>query len=122
MMFTSTSRESIDKYGDPHPYRLDLGAVRPEDPRPWVSHAGRFVNYKSDMVVWPRSFDPRPEYRAPANPILVAFRANRDAGSSVEARHVLRDFYHFVIDEAPDALPEHIEHARKVLSRLAVLA
>ena len=119
-------------YWEPRP---EFDTVRPDDPKPWfyallgraregftparsaVQETGGFV------------YQPRPGYRAPQNPILVAFRekvAERGEhpywGDTYDSFMDWLDYEH---DFGPTEgsvchgyLPAHIEHARKVLTRL----
>ena len=118
------------------------------DPEPHVSQidGSRYAAVNGPMVT---VFDPRPEFiparstetrpywvephawawmgdadrealvgRPEPNPILVAFREEGDDGWESVYPYVVMD-----LDEPPfDATPEQIDHARRVLSKLAALA
>lgn len=74
-------------------------------------------------------YDPRPGYRAPQNPILAAFREQTEqqkfeggfCGHGIEAAYWLQYGEDDPEVWAPYA-PEHIKHARRVLTRLAALS
>lgn len=83
------------------------------DPQPWLCECG---GSRSDMPENPYGLighdyllAPRPEFDNKPNPILVEFRnlTNRDAAS--------------VLRQLPSFYTPHIDHARKVLQRLANL-
>ena len=135
--FTSTAREDVNRsVGWPPNFAAPVSVtdtVRPEDPEPWVSSNG----FRHEVQAWhPISgsdfYDPRPGYRAPQNPILVAFRekvAERGEhpywGDTYDSFMDWLDYEH---DFGPTEgsvchgyLPAHIEHARKVLTRLAAV-
>ena len=98
------SKTPRDLNHDPHPYRYANGdrRVAPEvDPDD------------------PTTRDPRPEYDHPQhnepNPILVRLRVERsDPAGFVKSGDLSR-----MDIDISDATPEHIDHARRVLSRLA---
>jgi len=133
MQFTSTAREDVNRnVGWPPNFAAPVSVtdtVRPEDPKPWVSSNG----YRHEVQAWhPISgsdfYDPRPGYRAPQNPILVAFRGRLRYQSMVNpvssarlAEVWLSDLPRYGGGEHVGDLPEHIEHARKVLTRLAAV-
>lgn len=126
MILSSTTRESVNGAGP-----FYSGQVRPEDPMPWVcsQHGERYSDEnvrERNPVARCDTYDPRPEYRAPANPILVTFREYVSewiiSGTTVAA--LAEDFMSASPtwrDAARQALPEHIVHARKVLTRLSQL-
>jgi hypothetical protein len=103
------------------------------DPEPWVNAAPDFERgSEADFEEWqPRHgkvFDPRPEFdhaqQNEPNPILTTLRLNSNAPreDGWDARIAALYFLEGVgIDnvEREQATPEHVEHARRVLTRLA---
>lgn len=95
----------------------------PRDPEPWIHpvYENRYPEQHSFWVgkTW---WFPRPKFNTPMNPILAALRANVGAGSDLAGQ--VRVFLNTskldwsVMLGANDA---QMEHARKVLARLAAL-
>lgn len=119
MIFTSTPRATIAPPNEPDGMWI---GVRPDDPRPYRNTADNsrwpddgYSHDLRDPVLLP--FDPRREFRAPTNPILAAFRNCGWGGRLNAAARIWLDEIEQYHDS--DALPEQIEHARKVLTRLS---
>lgn len=99
------------------------------DPRPWHGMTGHGHWYRSAHRVQGQTFDPRPEYaRPPVNRVLAQLRENAVLNET-PVEDV--DIWSALEDTAGD--PEsaaaycgvtvaEIDHARKVLTRLAALA
>ncbi len=86
------------------------------DPEPWVNPAGDLRYHTQVHGGW--KFDPRPEFDNVVNPILVAFRVvyDREAAgflAGAEMREIEKGKWSAV------ASREHIDHARRVLQKLA---
>lgn len=91
------------------------------DPYPWrhwppyggelreIRYASQLDGFRDPQAAGPIRFEPRPSFDNNPNPILVEFRnlTNRDAAS--------------VLRQLPSFYTPHIDHARKVLQRLANL-
>lgn len=130
-IFTSTAREDVNRtdYYAPDAFEAwPVDTVRPEDPEPfYVARRGDGMDGTPYRTAAPEGvLAPRPGYRAPQNPILAAFRADNpahgmEAGSTVIdlARVYLNGLDDGDFDRTEGTLPEHIDHARKVLTRLA---
>lgn len=120
MIFTSTAREAIGP------------DVRPEDPKPWDGNTAppafpdenRFEYEVGLELVFndiALGYDPRPGHRAPQNPILADFRSavsdprNKGMSPSEVALAWTQEPGHFMNYD----VPEHVEHAWKVLTGLA---
>ena len=89
------------------------------DPKPWVN-PGSGGRYRARMY-GDFEHDPRPEFVRPnGNPILIAFRthgANLFGGIDGWLKYAMSGTY---ADNLP-IISGHIDHARKVLTRLAAL-
>lgn len=86
----------------------DDALVRAELANPgWVAHTGGFI--------------PRPEYDHPVNRVLVAFRQGRFASLDWFLHEYCHDTDSWLWDgtDAENPTPEEIDHARRVLTRLA---
>lgn len=141
-IFRSTTDEMLAARFDPEPWVDPDGtrhvtggwssayAPRPEfipsrDPEPYISTRGTRTSMALEGDKFWR-WSPRPEYaRSEPNPILADFRNSVKGDAASLARNWLG-----LMEEDPDMseyvvwapirnpLPEHIEHARKVLTRL----
>lgn len=105
-IFTSTTDEMLAARFDPEPWKDDFG--------------GRYASISDVPDRYSAIFDPRPGYRAPQNPILVALREGTE-WDDLPMRTRVRDQLDVLLNEPYmfDATPAQIEHARKVLTRLA---
>lgn len=133
---------------DPNPWVTPYGRVgaesvhgcqfdpRPEfeptrDPYPWVMALGPWAGSRIDRQVPESEWSPRrDQFDTPVNPILERFRLRRsgflpddELSVAEHARNWLAPAnWERVQASVSAATPEHIAHARKVLSRLAALA
>lgn len=83
------------------------------DPFPYVGEHGSRHAYAGTLNQKPLTFSPRPEYDNNPNLVLVTFRYNDDTRDPVEW---------LAYSEGAFIGPlAHLEHARKVLTRLAAL-
>lgn len=119
-IFTSTARENVNRtdYYAPDAFEAwPVDTVRPEDPEPWKDDfGGRYASISDIPDRYSAIFDPRPGYRAPQNPVLVAFRI--DCADPSETIAEVAEWYLLDLYDSGN-LPDHIDHARKVLTRLA---
>lgn len=117
------------------------------DPKPWrnVDTGERSDNGNPDGRIGTRyTFDPRPEcipsriwddtdpdgfvryrpeaVRPPVNPILVAFRLFVARHTGMRLPGAAEDWLAFGDPAEDGATPEQLDHARKVLTRLATLS
>lgn len=131
MQFTSTAREDVNRAvtlrhgldrGKPMTWREACQHPSMFDQENSIDAIVRIVDGKIEYIdtVRPEDptgyFEPRPGYRAPQNPILAALRA--DCGDPSETVAEVAEWYLLDLDDSGNT-PEHIDHARKVLTRLA---
>ena len=86
--------------------------------REWRRFASRAEGEGWGQIV---EFDPRPEFDHPVNRILVAFRQGRFASLDWFLHEYCHDTDSWVWDgtNAENPTPDEIDHARRVLTRLA---
>lgn len=101
-----------------HDPRPEFNVTR--DPYPWaakVHHSSRYAANVSNRCDW----IPRPEFDHPVNRILVAFRQGRFASLDWFLHEYCHDTDSWLWDgtDAENPTPEEIDHARRVLTRLA---
>lgn len=116
-IFTSTAREDVNRtdYYAPDAFEAwPVDTVRPEDPEPWKDDFGdRYASISDVPDRYSAIYDPRPGYRPQQNPILAYARQRRAEGESF-ATILWR-----VNNGGTSGTIAQIEHARKVLTRLA---
>jgi hypothetical protein len=93
------------------------------DPAPYrhVRSGARSRRYIEGQETSGWVFDPRPEYSNRVNPILAEFRRSSPWDIAHDAAVELKWLDH-PARPVVDATPEHIDHARKVLQKLAAWA
>lgn len=127
MQFTSTAREDISYPPSYYERGSIYGPVRAED-KPWLFPDGCRFPYPNvrdgNIEHVGATYDPRPGFRPPPNPILVAFReeVHRQREANWLSLVALARLWLDRNEGADDAFPEHVEHARLVLGRLTRLA
>lgn len=99
---------------DPKPYRNEDSAERLTTQEAQQDRA----------TGWEVTFDPRPEYDHPVNRILAGYR--EDVANSADLGHDVRATAEYWLSFSDDwdkdgltATPDEIDHARRVLERLA---
>lgn len=90
------------------------------DQAPWREpgrHGGRYAEKFGNDDIW----NPRPEFDHPVNRILVEFRQGRFASLDWFLHEYCHDTDFWVWDgtDAENPTPDEIDHARRVLTRLA---
>ena len=107
-----------------HDPRPEFNVTRDPEPCRNEDSAERLTAQEAEQdraTGWEVTFDPRPEYDHPVNRVLVAFRQGRFASLDWFLHEYCHDTDSWVWDgtDAENPTPEEIDHARRVLTRLA---
>ena len=105
-------------------HRPEFNVTRDPEPYRNEDSAERLTAQEAEQdraTGWEVTFDPRPEYDHPVNRVLVAFRQGRFASLDWFLHEYCHDTDSWVWDgtDAENPTPEEIDHARRVLTRLA---